>query len=92
MTQSVALSRCVVHAQREAAALCLGCKAFYCRECVTEHDGRVLCSRCIAAASKPRDKSAAIAFVKLSMAALAGFALLWLSFYYVGAALAAWTR
>jgi hypothetical protein len=40
--------RCVRHAEREAAARCPACGRFFCRECITEHDGRVLCSACLA--------------------------------------------
>ncbi|MGC4067474.1 MAG: hypothetical protein QM784_23065 [Polyangiaceae bacterium] len=40
--------RCHNHAEREAAALCSKCRKPHCRECVTEHDGRVLCTGCLA--------------------------------------------
>ena len=38
---------CFNHASREAAARCPGCRRFFCRECVTEHDGRVTCGSCL---------------------------------------------
>jgi len=41
--------RCARHGEREAAARCPACGRFFCRECITEHDGRVLCSACLAA-------------------------------------------
>lgn len=47
MTSSLAQSRCFQHASREAAARCPECKRFYCRECVTEHDGRMICRTCL---------------------------------------------
>src|SRR5258705_13675523 len=40
--------RCLLHPQREAVARCPECRRAYCRECVTEHDGRMLCAACIA--------------------------------------------
>jgi hypothetical protein len=40
--------RCAHHAGREAAARCPSCHRFFCRECVTEHAGRVLCAACLA--------------------------------------------
>jgi hypothetical protein len=40
--------RCVNHPQREASARCPECGRFYCRECITEHDDRVLCASCLA--------------------------------------------
>jgi hypothetical protein len=40
--------RCRNHPAREAVARCPGCSRFFCRECVSEHDGRVLCASCLA--------------------------------------------
>ena len=34
--------RCLHHPAREAVALCPECRRFYCRECVTEHAGRMI--------------------------------------------------
>ncbi len=39
--------RCWNHAEREAAARCPSCARFYCRECVTEHAGRMVCAACL---------------------------------------------
>jgi len=39
--------RCFNHAPREAAAKCLACGRFFCRECVTEHAGRLVCAACL---------------------------------------------
>lgn len=39
--------RCFNHSRREAAARCVECGRFFCRECVTEHDRRVICSKCL---------------------------------------------
>jgi hypothetical protein len=44
---TLAQQRCFNHAAREAAARCPSCKRFFCRECVTEHDDRVLCTACL---------------------------------------------
>lgn len=38
---------CLNHAGREAVAKCPGCGQFFCRECVTEHEDRVLCTGCL---------------------------------------------
>ena len=40
--------RCVHHPTREAVARCPECARFFCRECISEHDDRVLCARCLA--------------------------------------------
>ena len=44
---SLAQTRCFQHIDREAAARCPECERFYCRECVTEHDGRMICRSCL---------------------------------------------
>ena len=36
-----------VSSTREAVARCPECTQFFCRECITEHDDRVLCSACL---------------------------------------------
>ena len=40
--------RCFNHVEREAAARCPECTRYFCRECITEHDDRVLCTACLA--------------------------------------------
>jgi hypothetical protein len=47
--------RCFNHALREAVARCPECRQSFCRECVIEHDDRVLCASCL-------KKVAAVAF------------------------------
>jgi hypothetical protein len=44
---TLALQRCLNHTGREAVARCLECGQFYCRECITEHDERVICASCL---------------------------------------------
>lgn len=39
--------RCLIHVEREAAARCGRCARFFCRECVTEHDGAMTCAACL---------------------------------------------
>ena len=39
--------RCAFHPVREAVARCPACSRFFCRECVTEHEGRFLCAGCL---------------------------------------------
>lgn len=43
--------RCILHANREAVAKCPSCSRFYCRECVVEHGGKMLCKSCLDQAS-----------------------------------------
>ncbi len=44
---------CSIHAERQSAARCPSCRKFYCRECITEHEGRLTCSTCLAVAQTP---------------------------------------
>lgn len=65
---------------------CPGCSRDYCRECVTEHDGRLLCAACLrnllrGPARSTHRRSAALA------AALAGLLLSWTVFYGLGRAM-----
>ena len=55
----VARRRCSNHSHREAVARCPDCGDFYCRECVTEHDGRMTCAACLqkSATDKPSARS-----------------------------------
>jgi hypothetical protein len=48
--------RCINHPQREASARCPECGRFFCRECITEHDDRVLCASCLAKLSIKKDR------------------------------------
>lgn len=44
---SLAHQRCFNHAAREAVARCPECGRFFCRECVTEHEDRLICAVCL---------------------------------------------
>jgi len=79
--------RCFNHASREAVALCPECRNYFCRECVTEHAGRVLCASCLAGSdSGLSDDRRKIGLVR-PLAALASLALLWMCFVVLGRAL-----
>jgi hypothetical protein len=45
----LARQQCFNHPGREAGVRCPACHRDYCRECVTEHDDRYLCSGCLRA-------------------------------------------
>ena len=84
----LARQRCLLHPLREAAARCPSCRQFFCRECVTEHDGRVMCAACLRklTANRGEAKSArSLLAATLAAARLAAaLALLWFAFYLVG--------
>ena len=81
--------RCRNHPQREAAALCTSCKRLFCRECVADHRGRMVCADCLEkdlAASKPGRRARGWVgkvmrqVIALTIAATAA----WFYFYAVG--------
>jgi hypothetical protein len=80
--------RCFNHATREAVARCPECARFFCRECVTEHDDRVVCSACLKQVARvARDRGAAWRkFLRLAQC-VAGVVLAWFFFFVVGASL-----
>lgn len=59
----IASRRCVRHEEREAVGRCTICAGGFCRECITEHEGRLYCGSCFVrefgaasqVESKPRD-------------------------------------
>jgi hypothetical protein len=82
---TLALQRCLNHPAREAAARCLDCSGHYCRECVVEHDGRLLCAACLRKATKTS------AFREVWLARIWHFAqvcgalaFLWIAFFALG--------
>jgi hypothetical protein len=46
-------ARCLFHPLREAAALCPHCGGTYCRECVTDEDGKLACPPCLRKLARP---------------------------------------
>jgi len=82
---SLAQQHCLNHAAREAVAQCPECRHFFCRECITEHDDRVICAACLrkmTRADGPRRKPfQALGRVGLSLAGVATAALF---FYLIG--------
>ena len=43
----LASTRCGNHEFRQASGLCPSCKRPFCKECLTEHDGRLTCASCL---------------------------------------------
>lgn len=81
--------RCWHHPAREAVVRCPECRRFYCRECVVEHLGRMICSDCVAAKAVGAKQTADRSYAwRWSLFAVAGFLLAWAIFYDVGVLLA----
>ncbi len=81
---NVSRQRCFYHYQREAVARCPECKRFYCRECVTEHEDRLLCAACLAKIAQPHiGLQRNFRPVAVFLQSFAGLLILWIVFYYI---------
>ena len=77
--------RCLNHPVREAVARCPACAQFYCRECITEHEGVISCASCLRkVASAPAARRANRNLAGRVGLALLGFLAGWLWFYAAG--------
>ena len=95
--RDLAAERCRNHADREAAARCPDCRRHFCRECVTEHEGRMVCAACIApprtadvAAPRRRFAGAFRTAAARGLRVAAGLLAAWTSFYLLGQVLTLW--
>jgi hypothetical protein len=78
--------QCLNHAHREAVARCPECGRFYCRECVAEHEDRLLCAGCIRKLVESPGGQGRWALAWPGRAAALGLSLVigWLAFYLAG--------
>ena len=87
---SLTHQRCFNHSQREAAARCVECRQYFCRECVAEHDDRIVCASCLQKlAHRPLARRPAFVGVLRLVQCAFGVLLLWFFFYLVGEGLVA---
>jgi hypothetical protein len=81
---NIALERCFNHASREAVARCPECGRYFCRECISEHDGRAICAFCLKRlATTPIRRYRLSGLARLAQV-LMGVLILWASFYLLG--------
>jgi hypothetical protein len=82
----VAARKCVRHSAREAIARCPSCGEHFCRECVVEHNGVLLCADCLAAEAASRQTAKRANWSRFGevMLTVACVALLWVVFYGFG--------
>jgi hypothetical protein len=82
---TLAHQRCFNHATREAAARCPECQRFYCRECITEHEDRVLCAACLKKIVQPpfTQRRGFVGAVRV-LQVCAGVLVVWCFFYLLG--------
>lgn len=85
--------RCLQHPERQAVARCPECARFFCRECIAEHDDRVLCAGCLKKLTQPKaqTKFGSVTWRLLvhSLQVACGVFLIWVFFYFCGKALLA---
>ena len=87
---NIALQRCFNHTGREAAALCTHCSRHFCRECVTEHDGRVACASCLAdMVEVKKTRRVNVTLIMSTLCIPLCFLLVWALFYWLGEVLLA---
>lgn len=80
---ALAARKCLNHSEREAVARCPRCRSHFCRECVSEHGGRILCAPCLAAESATVPPAGA-SRAWVPFAAAFGLGLAWLFFLGLG--------
>jgi hypothetical protein len=82
--------RCLHHPLREAVARCPECRNTFCRECVTEHEDRVLCAACLKKSSlQPDARPFRWDRIVRVLPLLMGVVVAWLFFYWLGGVLLA---
>jgi uncharacterized paraquat-inducible protein A len=83
--ETLSRQRCLNHELREAVARCPECGFFYCRECITEHEHRVLCAGCLKKITARTDqRTERFAGARRGAQLLAGVFVAWLVFYFIG--------
>ena len=88
--QDITQQRCLNHMLREAVARCPECSRFFCRECNTEHEDKVLCASCLRKRQNPPPKKNQRYQWVLRMGYfISGMILLYVIFYYVAQILVA---
>lgn len=85
---TLAARKCVRHTGREAIARCPSCGDDFCRECIVEHGGRILCAACLAKEAKqtaaaPR-RRVIVRAASDALLTLASVLALWIAFYAFG--------
>ena len=81
----LALQRCFNHSLREAAARCPECRRFFCRECVSEHDDRVICATCLKKLVAPgQTQRRGFPTALRSALVVIGFLVAWFFFFMIG--------
>ncbi len=80
---SLLRQRCFHHGSRESVARCPECSRFFCRECVNDHGGRLLCSHCLLTitATEQKQQSKLLHRIMPPLRLGVGILVAWLAFY-----------
>ena len=73
-------TECRNHPERDVVARCPRCTQALCRECVTEHDNRMLCESCLRTVIQPTAPDSKSNNFAMAVVAAAGCLLVWLFF------------
>lgn len=85
MPESLAQQRCWNHATRGAVCRCPVCQRHFCRECVSEHDARLLCGGCIRVSAAAQDRPHSRARrIGIPLLAVGTAVLAWVAFFSLG--------
>lgn len=85
---TLAEQRCLNHAMREAVARCPECRRFFCRECVVEHEDRMICSSCLRKLAEEKSIGTKRLLTAWRTVQFLGcLVLLWVFFFLMGQAL-----
>ena len=77
--------RCHNHPAREAAGRCPACERAFCRECLTEHEDRVMCAACLRKETHESSfRKRRGSFVWLATHGFLGLLITWVFFYTMG--------
>lgn len=82
--QNLLHQRCFNHGLREAVARCPECGRFFCRECVTEHDDRIICSACLKKLVQPAAARRPLLKIFRIGQCVAGLVIAWFFFFVIG--------
>src|SRR4051812_45708181 len=87
---TLSLQRCLQHATREAVARCPDCGHAFCRECIVEHEERVLCANCVKKILSKSGRGVSFGLKLLrGLHIFLSFMLLWIFFFVLGRVLLA---
>ncbi len=83
----ISRKKCFHHGKREAVARCPDCGRYFCRECITEHENRVLCADCLVQKETTKKKThflSRLGIVTKTLQFLIAFVFIWMIFFYFG--------